>query len=347
MAYTVTLKSRAGSTVVAEVPATALTFNTTLNAPGAASITVPLQHASVTAANFAVGQREVYIYRGEELVWSGELWVAQADTERQTLRLSATGFYDRLRRRLIEDDKQYTFKDSSYIVKDLIDYAQSKTAGNMGLDASDFGTFGPSLTLHWCCWDGSTVADAIEQLAGRLNGFDFEITPAKKLKGYKPRKALSSSKTFTLGTSASATTNILALSVEADASELANIVGGLPPDDDCLDCTDVVKASDATSRTTYGRLDEALDLSDIRSPLNREHVVDRRLEDRKDPVVRIELTTRDLPFGGSYETGSQVAVTANLGWIAYTNTLFRILGWEVEVDAGYETARLTLDSVTY
>lgn len=347
MGYTITLKDRAGSTVVADVPATELRFNNNLNAPGAASITVPLRHTSVTPANYAVGQREVYIYRDAELVWGGELWAAQADASRQTLRLSATGFYERLRRRLIEDDQVFTAADASDIVKDLITYAQGKTGGDMGLDASDFGTFGPARTVHWCCWDGTTIADAIENLATRLNGFDYEITPDKRILGYRPKKALSSAQTFTLGTGPTDTSNILDLSVEADASELANIVAGLPPDDGCLECGDVVKSADATSRSTYGRLDEAIDLSDIKSAANRETLADGRLDEVKVPRITVDLTTTDLPFGGAYETGSQVSVTADLGWIAYSATLFRVLGWEVNVEGGYETASLTLDSVTY
>lgn len=347
MTYTITLKNRAGSTVVADVPATALSFNNNLNAPGAARITVPLRHTSVTPANYAVGQREVYIYRDADLVWGGELWTARADADRQTLSLSATGFYERLRRRLIEDDQVFTAIDASTIVKDLIDYAQAKTGGDMGLDASDFGDFGPARTEHWCCWDGTSIADAIEVLANKANGFDYEITADKRVLGYRPRKALSSSQAFTFGTGPTSASNIVDISVEADASELANIVGGLPPDDGCLDCTDLVKASDATSRSTYGRLDETIDLSDVKSATNRQNIVDRELENSKDPVTTVELTTTDLPFGGAYETGSQVSVTADLGWIAYSATMFRILGWEVNVEAGYETASLNLDARTY
>ena len=99
MAYTISLKDRAGSTVVASVPASRARFNTNLNAPGAADIVVPLRHSDVTASNFAVGQREVYISDGSSTVWGGELMAVRADASSQTLSLNAVGFYDRLRRR--------------------------------------------------------------------------------------------------------------------------------------------------------------------------------------------------------------------------------------------------------
>lgn len=346
MAYTITLKNRSGGTVVASVPASSARFNMNLNAPGAADIVVPLRHADVTASNFAVGQREVYIASGTTTVWGGELMAVRADAKAQTLSLNAVGFYERFRRRLIEDTKTYEIRSPAYIVEDLITYVQSLTNGNMGITVSWSGGEGATLTQAYCCWDGTFLADIIETLAARGVGFDFEVGHDKVFRGYNTRKTVSSSASFTLGTGPTSTTNILDLNVEEDASEIANYIMGLPPDDDCLSCEDVVRAS-GSGMSTYGRLGDFLDLSDFKSKTNRQAFADAEVDFRSEPAKQVELTTTSMPWGSeSYETGSVVSITASLGWISYSSTQMRVVGWEAEVESGYETCRLTLDSRT-
>jgi len=321
-------------------------WSRTLNAAGTLEFTLPID--ACDASDFAPGQRELHLYRdegfGEVLVWAGHLWVA--DVRAPWVRFMGMGFFEALRHREMADDFFKHGVEQRSIAWQLIAYTQSQTGGGLGFTRETAAGSAVQRTVEYCAEARQNIASAIEDLASADDGFDFEIGPDKVWRTWTPQRGTDLSATVELDT----TTTIVDMSYTIDATQVENEVAGIGKHGDC-EPIHYYRATDATSRTTYGLMQGTIERSDIRedndmiTALARERLALVK-DARKQPTVRCFQGLMDAsPLSGDFGLGDVITVTASWGYASFTDP-FRLMGYTVSFDKlGYEMLDLTLDAV--
>lgn len=327
----------------------ALRWSRALNAAGAIEFTLPIDSSGVTPANFAVGERELHLYRnagaGESLVWTGRLWAA--DVRMPWVRFAGFGFWEDLRHREISDDFYKFAVDQRTIAWDAINYTQTQTNGNIGIT---FGTAtGAAVitrTIESCAEERQLVTDLIEDMAGADDGFDFEVSPDKSWKTWTPSRGTDLSGTVILNT----TTQISDLSYTIDATKVENDVAGIGEKGDCEPIT-YLRQTDSASQTKFGLMQGTLSRSDLKQDddmllaLTRSRLALAKIA-RRQPTVRCyqQMLTQS-PLSGDFSLGDSITITASKGFATFSEK-FRLLAYDVSVDhMGNEQLDLTVSAV--
>jgi hypothetical protein len=325
-----------------------LSYTHKLDDHGTLEFSLPIDHEDVTKTNFKRGARELHLYRddgnGEELVWGGKLWTA--DVQGWFVRfIGYSWFYDLRRRDIIADYSAN--KDQFEIVRDLVSDTQARASGGLGITNYDAGASGTTRQFVVCAEERRKISDAIEDFAAADDGFDFDVTPDKKLRMWSPRRQSSSGLTF----SGEPTGDMSDFGYQADASDMANAIASVGPAEEC-EAPDVVTAEDATSLSEYGILDSSIDAQNIADQAQRLAIVEEELRNRK--VERLQPAVR-IPTGlgtdhyKDYAVGDTVTILATRGpadGFGQFSQLFRVLERRHDVKSpGFETTTLTLDQV--
>lgn len=341
--YTVSVYDMAGGLVVADLPVSTLTMSKTLNAPGSLEFSLPMRHSDCTYANLQPLARRVRVYRDGGLVWGGDLWAASLDASTQSVRFACAGYFERLRHRRFGENLFYRDVDQLAIAWGVIEYTQAQS--DLGITGSA-GSSGVTRNRHYCAWESGTVAEAIEDLATADDGFDWEIGPDLAWTVWHERRGTTSpSKVFSFGTGPTSETDVWALRLDDDGSQVANQIAGRP-DDECLDVSDFVIVEDASSIADFGLMQDLIDLPNIQERADRRAFLKEELRIRKKTRKQVNLLSPSLPWVDGYEVGDVVGLTANTGYVNYSSEPFRCISWTVDVAEGNETANVLLDSVT-
>lgn len=345
-AYTIQVREiDPATTVVADVPISALSFSKTLNSPGAATLTLPM--TSVARSNMRVLKHRVRVLEDGNLRWGGDIWGMSLDTKAQMMDVRALGYFERLRHRQFEQNLFYNGVEQFTIAWGLLDYTQGATVATGNLFITDGGAAASGITRkrHYCAWDSGSIADAIEDLSMAPDGFDFEISDNLVWNVYDGyRGVVTPVKTFTLGDSPDDASNIDDLSLTDDGDDAANYIAG-KPDDECLDVSDFVIEPDSSSVSMYGPMHDVVDLPNISEKSERIGFLQEELRNRRYSKRQIVITTPDMPWDSpGFEVGDNIAVTADLGYVTLTAEVFRVITWEVHVMNGTEWSVLTCDS---
>ncbi len=332
--YSITSKNLGGTALVSGLDVADLSYGPALNAPGACTFSLPIDQASATVANFSPGKNIVEVYRDGDIRWAGYLWSIQANTDNKTLKFACEGYLSRTKHWLIDDALNYTSLTEQFnIAWALLNFQNDAGFTRDGGESPS----GVTRKRHYCCWERANVYGAICELADHDNGFDFEITTGKVWTVYYPRRQAITSKLF------NAKTNCFDLNLTVDAGDISNEVSAIGQGEDC---TKITVVSDSTSQSDYGLMQSVLDVPHAHTADDRTHKAAEELLIRKNPRQQITLKTYDLPFTGTtFDIGDQVKVTANVGWVQYTNTYFRVVGWQVDVSGPVEVTTVMLDSV--
>ncbi len=292
-----------------EFPANDLSFSETLNAPGGMSFTVPVRHPKCTRDNLNPGRDEIHIYRDDDMVWGGYLWTAEASDEKD-VRFGGEGYWSRMRRRYVDVDKVYTDTDQFDIVRDLVDFTQGQTMGQLGWTHYSMTDSGILRDAEYKGYERRYIGEIVEEMASWFQGFDFEVTVDKKLRLYYPSKGtIQPNVVFELGK------NIGGLSYSIDAQNVASEYSALGGGDGSSTC--IATVFDATSRSTYGLLETAQSFSDIKFFADLQGEATQELNMVKDPRWQPQLSvhyTDDLVFP-DLSLGDTVRVRADWGYI--------------------------------
>ena len=188
--YFITRLYQPGSTpnpVIAELPFTGVNFTQQLNSAGTFQGHVLLSGLNATSMNLydstTPGLSILWIVysdseEGYNLpVWSGVIWQRDYNSTTQSLSISAQEMISLYNRRRISVTKNYTSppKDPTYIAKDLLQYAESKTHGNTGLQYASVPSSGVLTTKTYNGYELKSVNQAIKDLS--QNYFDYKISP--------------------------------------------------------------------------------------------------------------------------------------------------------------------------
>lgn len=320
-----------------------LRWTKVLNAPGSLEFTIPLDHSAVTQSNFAVGQREVHLYRRgddlgdtEQLVWGG--YLTSADVSGWAVRFAAQGWFSRLRKRMVTSDLIYENTSDLTIAWNLISHAQAATNGGMGITQGAASGSGATRTMVYCLEEEVVIADAIEELASAEDGFDFEITPAKAWKTYSPRRAASSGITLNAGT------NVSDLSFSLDAEDLITQARIVPDSDGCVAPTPITASAGAS---TYGLLQTRVDRGENSASGFLQQLANEELRINGQPRFKASVQVDgELSSLGAddFNVGDTLTLVASRGTFANINRSCRVVGVSIDVKRyGREIINLELD----
>jgi len=128
MEYKIVIKNLTGDSLGEIVNYDKLTFTHVLNAEGSCQFEM-----SLTDPNYqilAIGNRELYIYRDDDLVWGGSIIMASGTyggTD-ETVTVYAKGFFDLLRARFTGYNREFIGIDAGEIVRQLLYETQNLTS---------------------------------------------------------------------------------------------------------------------------------------------------------------------------------------------------------------------------
>lgn len=329
-------------TKIIDVPVQSWMFNYVLNGPGAFEADIQLNHALALESNFAVGQREIRVYRGNTLVWGGYLWGLTANVLTYKMRLRAEGYFSRLRRRVIANDLVKYGQDQADIAWDLIQYTQS-THGTFNISNGHTPT-GIKVDHVYCATDLGEVGDAITELSEMDDSFDFWITPTiadgsnKVFKNASPRRGTTKAVTINQD-------NAISADYEIDATDLANHIWGIG-NGDCNPPS--FEANNSGSVTSYGELHAVQQFDDLdHLPSVKAHTRELlRLQKQPRRQVTVRLEERDYTWG-AFDVGDIVTLASNRGFLNDSRQMrvLRIqINFEPENRIGFY--EMDLDSVT-
>ena len=158
-----------------------------LSEPSTASFTI--DGRSEQAAAIAELASEVSVYRDRELLFRGFIG-STADTvseDRHDVQVTVVDYRGRLDRLLIDADTTYTTALDRNISWDLIDDAQAKTGGDLGISRGPALSGLTSRTITFT--GGISVREALDRLASLAPGFDWDITPEREFVLFDQRGA--------------------------------------------------------------------------------------------------------------------------------------------------------------
>lgn len=315
-----------GTPLLSDIPILDKTFKfgNPINAPGGFEANLIIDHPDVTEANFAPGRRELKVYRDGSLAWGGYLWHAAVQRPR-TLKIIGEGWYSRLRRAHVVTDLDYTAGVAQeQILRNLINHFQGLSGGNLGIDTTLAGNHtGASVNRKrsYCANEAPNIGVEMESFTELDNGLDFEITPAKVLKTYQPRKGAASGITLS---------KYLELEYEIDAAELASRVITLG-DGDCSPPRD--DQTDATALADYGLLMDVLSFESGESADISAHAAEV-LRNRKLPRWQATVTQHEdqAPAWASLPSvGDTLTLSSAYGFATFAKAL-RLIEFEVQVE---------------
>lgn len=308
-----------------------------LNAPGAIEFSLPLDHPAVTPSNFAVGNREIHLFRDDALVAAGNLM--GADVNGWAVRFTAQGFYGRLRRRIVVSDLLFSNADQLDIAWGLIAHTQAQTNGGLGITRGSASSSGIARTAVYCIENDVSVSSAIEELASADDGFDFEVTPEKVWRTWTPRRAEAT------GIVLSAATDITDFSYSLDAEDLVTEARSVIDADD--DCNLPVVLTATGGAATYGLLHTSVDTGDnidpafIQAKVDEEYRINAAPRFNADAVLDSAISAYGVD---ALDIGDTLSIQAVRGAFVSISRTVRVAELSVKVpSSGREIITLGLD----
>jgi len=361
--YRVDLTDRAGN-VLGVLPPSGkgsggLTYGTTINGGGSATVTPRLTLPLISGANrdnLHSWASEIVIHRVDgpgELgpVFAGPVVKPGANLDAETLSIEARPVWAWLAERIIVDDLVYKQREQTQVAADLIRRYTTGLGedGDIRLDLAPFTRTTDLIDRTYAATDNKTVDVAVTDLAGPGTGFDFDIVlrtdPRSGLvtrtwQPFYPQMGRRVERPLTPGRGG------LRAFGAARAKGIATWIIGAGAGDGPAQLAVTVKAPKSVS-VRYGIHMQAVSLRDItvKSALFRQ--AQEYLRHRTPPVSIITLSyvvSATVPFG-FIGIGDSVRVRVDKGWLFYDDWV-RIIGLTVAVDAtGQEVVTCTAEGV--
>jgi hypothetical protein len=323
-----------------EIPAKNLQFTYALNNPGGINFTIPWNDPKCTRSLMSVGQRELIVNRDGEDVWGGYLWNASVSSNDDHVRFAGEGWFSRILLREIHDKLTFIDEDQLDIVWDLIAYTQARVvggvSGNLGITRFNPAESSAVLrTRRFQAYERPNIGEEIQALTEVIDGFDFEITPAKEWKTYFPHKGTDIDLVFDLDTS------VDNLSFDEDATNLVSQISALGGGEAENRCIATVASSSALA--AFGLLEDSISFTDIKHFNTLAGKADAELQIRKIPRWQPQVTLNNSLWG-QYSVGDRPRVRGKLGNYIDFDERFRIGVINVQVnDEGREVVQVMFD----
>lgn len=357
--YTYLSCDLATNEVLAELPLRGVSFTLALNRAGDFSATLPLGDSRVTDLDPISATEPIrtalYVDRGGVLLWGGIVWTRRYNSATRSIELAGNEFWSYFRKRRITDTLAYTNEDQLTIVRELIDYAQAKPGGDIGVDTGS-GTSGVVRDRTYSSYEYKPVGEAVEQLSAVLDGFDFAIDvaysagePAKFLRLGYPRRGRTATATGLLFELDSLGGNILGYSYPEDGTSSANTVHSIGAGDGESILRSVSSRTDLID-AGFPLIEELTTYKDVVVQSTLDAHAEADVEAFAGPVTIAEVTVQadTDPMIGSYIVGDEARFRINDERFADDplDTYHRIVAMTVRPgDDEQETVTLTLNEV--
>lgn len=176
MSYTYLFCDLRTNAILAELPLKNVSASRVLNGAGTFSASLSLNSISDLdpIGSTQPSRTAVYIDRDGVLIWGGIIWNRDYSSTGEEMTLGGSEFWSYFKGRRIIDTLTFTTADQLTIAQDLIDYAQAKAGGNIGIVVGS-EVSGVTRDRIYYRYDLKPLAEAVEQLSAVQNGFDFVI----------------------------------------------------------------------------------------------------------------------------------------------------------------------------
>ena len=163
--------------MIAELPLKNVKFDLKLNAIGSFTADLPLGQ-KVLKLPFAQATQPsrtaIWIDRNGVLVWGGILWTRTYDSTTETLKLAGQDFGSYFQHSYIVATQAFAGVDELLIAKDLLQYLQGKTGGNIGVQyMTPYPNSGITRTQTYNGYEFREGYQTILELSQLDSGFDF------------------------------------------------------------------------------------------------------------------------------------------------------------------------------
>lgn len=331
--------------LLGELPLESCTYGETLNKPGSFSATMALRPETgvqtITSSTLKPGSTALYVERDGVIVWAGLLWTADGNVDGNEMNLAGAGFMSYFAKREIRSSLAFASADqASVIAQTIIATAQIQYGSIVVIDAYSTPATGILRDRTYYAYEGKPVLEAIEQLAGVRDGFDFRTSTnssyATTLVTQFPATGRKTS--FVLDMDA----NVELLSFSIDATNIVNTVTarGAGEGDTGLNIT----AVNAPGILEFPLYEQTVSYTDVRDAATLEAHAKRALDRGKQAtlMLKVALYTGMEPGLGAFIVGDVVRVKGSYGWLSVDDS-FRITEWTCNVDSnGGERTELSL-----
>lgn len=332
--YTLKIKNLAGNYINEITAHKGFNYNFELNRPGGCEIQTNIDLMDkFTMTTLYPYLAYLDIFRYNTLVWSGPLSKISGSVgpESGSMSLNFSGYLKLLEKMFMGPlGETYSAIDQGTILWTMLNNFQSIPNAGYGITCGNVTT-GILRDRTYSAF--KKIYDGFIEMTGVINGCDIEITPAKVFNAYL-YKGHRLNHVFEYGK------NISDFSFSIDGDSIVNnsIAIGSGEDTDLL----YSAANNMQSQEKYGLLQGIIQKSDVIEINTLSEYAQNDVKENGEPTSIIGLTaivTDDPPFMG-YETGDEIRVKINKGWLSFDKYL-RIKNIEVNVDIeGKETVRV-------
>ena len=360
--YRVLLGNLQDATWYEEIPVSRINFSHYLNGPGKCDISTspnPQTQAykdKISTEYIKPGRSTIYIEKDGIIVGAYILWELYTIFPTNRLRLIGEGFWSYFRRRIISSDTSYTNTEQLYVARGLINDALSKVQGSIvGISCPLPATSFTQITKEWFGYERKGVAQAIEELGDRENGFDFSIE-SQWIAGASPPSIANTVEFYAngKGTDAENSTvvfdldaNLMRLSWQQKAQKFANkvyVIGAGQAEDTTL----VESQSTGSYVEGYPLLETKVTRKDLEDTTLISEVASRELKKKSQlyEILQLEVDPRSIETRlGSFTTGDIARVRAQRGFIDI-DKYYRVMSYDVWVNEDSNEEKISLDMST-
>ena len=330
--------------LLGELPLESCAYGETLNKPGSFSATMALRPETgvqtITSTTLKPGSTALYVERDGVIVWAGLLWTADGNVDGNEMNLSGAGMMSYFAKREIRADYFFLANDQADIVQSLIILGQIQYGSIVVIDTYDTPLTGILRARTYYEYEGKPLLEAIEQLAGVRDGFDFYTSTnssfATTLHTQFPATGRKTS--FVLDMDA----NVELLSFTIDATNIVNTVTAKGAGEGDMGLS--VTAVNAPGILEFPLYESTVSYTDVRVTATLEAHAKRALDrgKRATLLLKVALYNGMEPGIGAFVVGDVVRVKGSYGWLAVDDS-FRITEWTCTVDSnGGERTQLSL-----
>jgi hypothetical protein len=306
-----------------------------LNETGNLRFDISRTDPKATRQNFLPGKHEMWLYRGDQLIFAGPLWNVQGGSSENLLHLSCNGLLSYFSYRVIDYDRLFaTTSSGGEISQFMIAASQAKGGGNLRISYGFYITVQMGYKVMVLKNEFKPVLEQIKEIADNdITGFEFEITPDRV---FNARDMLGSGEEA-LRVPLEYGVNVTGYNLPIFGSTIRNNYAALGPGEGK---TKVVRvAQDTASIQTFGLMEGSEDFSAAKT---KEQVRQRalfRIRERKNPLATPSLTIegKNVDFIGTFRTGDSARVVIDNGYDQY-NAPVRITGYQLTVDPSEKEA---------
>ncbi|MFB7617834.1 hypothetical protein [Kitasatospora sp. NPDC056181] len=306
------------------------------------------------------GRTALWLLRGSAVVWAGVQWTdvqVSSDRGSASAQVQAAGAESYFRdHRQIVDTLIATGEDQLDIVRDLINYAQSKTGGHLGVEVPASPVSGVLRDRTYLSYDLAWVGRRIDELAATQGGFEWRINCYRDSAGARHRVLQLGYPTITVGSSDTVLSmpgQVLSYKRNRDASVQANawISRGATINNNLAAASYPLMSTPLTTPSDYvagwPRLDGSSDYSSVTTQTVLDQNAAADLARQVRPVVIPQVTIRPGD-DGLPALGSTIRLRVRDVWNPDTSIArYRLVGWRLQPEerGRGETADLYLEAI--